>query len=250
MSRAYFLGCLLVLLEIFASGAVCEAGMPSLLPSSWTADGRTPSWTGHNGAGSPDAGNVHWQALSFFAACFLLSAWGLKAIWNSFRREFTQLPALGYGRSLSLVVLWGLCFTVVLTMISGARELMTPGAWKKQGWTYKLADIPSAEADGRSVRARALEQLRFALWDFAATHAGAFPAENDAAIDSQLWEIPGWTGVRFLYVPGQSIAKAGQLLAFEPELNGDERQVLLTNGFLGSMRTREIEQLLDDRETP
>lgn len=40
---------------------------------------------------------------------------------------------------MGLVVLWGLLFIVVLAMISGARELMTPGAWEKQGATYRLA---------------------------------------------------------------------------------------------------------------
>jgi hypothetical protein len=31
-------------------------------------------------------------------------------------------------------------------MISGARELMTPGAWEKQGVTYRLADQAEAKA--------------------------------------------------------------------------------------------------------
>ena len=34
-------------------------------------------------------------------------------------------------------------------MISGARELMTPGAWKKEGFTYKLND----EADPATLTA-------------------------------------------------------------------------------------------------
>ena len=37
-------------------------------------------------------------------------------------------------------VVWGSLFVLVLTMISGARELMTPGAWKKDGITYVLED--------------------------------------------------------------------------------------------------------------
>ncbi len=35
---------------------------------------------------------------------------------------------------------------VVLTMISGARELMTPGAWQKDGFTYSRT-----EPDGTAV---------------------------------------------------------------------------------------------------
>ena len=45
-----------------------------------------------------------------------------------------------FRRAIGLVALWGLLFLLVLTMISGARELMTPGAWKKEGFTYKLKD--------------------------------------------------------------------------------------------------------------
>jgi len=57
----------------------------------------------------------------------------------------TWLPRLSFGRALAGVILWGLLFFIVLTMISGARELMTPGAWKKDGATYKLADDPAEE---------------------------------------------------------------------------------------------------------
>ena len=39
---------------------------------------------------------------------------------------------------MAAVVLWGLLFMLVLTMISGARELLTPGAWEKKGATYQL----------------------------------------------------------------------------------------------------------------
>ena len=51
---------------------------------------------------------------------------------------FPNLPKLNFWRALGLTVLWGLLFMVVLTMISGGRELMTPGAWDRQGATYKL----------------------------------------------------------------------------------------------------------------
>src|SRR5262249_12278141 len=154
-----------------------------------------------------------------------------------------SLPHLSYGRSLSLVILWGLSFVVVLTMISGARELMTPGAWKKQGWTYTLTDTSRENESDR--RRHALEHLRNALLLYAATHEGRFPSESDTAIDARLWEIPDWGNLRFLYISGLSAGETGRLLAFEPELDGDERNVLLTNGLLGTMRTTEIERLLE-----
>ena len=59
-------------------------------------------------------------------------------LWNRFVRDFPKLPRLGFGQSLTVVVLWGLLFLVVLTMIAGTRELMTPGTWQKKGLLYSL----------------------------------------------------------------------------------------------------------------
>jgi hypothetical protein len=86
-----------------------------------------------------DVWSLRLQSISFLLLVLLLSAAGVMAVWNHLRRDFTALPRLTYLRSLSLVLLLGLLFMVVLTMISGARELMTPGAWRKQGATYVLA---------------------------------------------------------------------------------------------------------------
>ena len=47
---------------------------------------------------------------------------------------------------------------LILTMISGIREVLTPGAWRRQGSSYRLND-PSQE----SARRRSLEQLRASL---------------------------------------------------------------------------------------
>ena len=83
------------------------------------------------------------DAISFFAFSLLGIAWAIQRVWNSFAKEFPALPRISYLRSLGLMGLWGLLFMLVLTMISGARELMTPGAWKKNGFTYQLNDGPS-----------------------------------------------------------------------------------------------------------
>ncbi len=71
------------------------------------------------------------QVISFFLVGLLLAAWAVKGIWNGLRREFPKLPRIAYGKSLLITIAWGLLFWIVLVMISGARELMTPGAWKK-----------------------------------------------------------------------------------------------------------------------
>src|SRR5437763_9410740 len=85
-----------------------------------------------------DVARLRLQTISFFLMGLLLSAAVIMAIWNGLRRDFAWLPRLSYAKACGLVVLWGLLFVIVLTMISGARELMTPGAWEKNGLTHKL----------------------------------------------------------------------------------------------------------------
>jgi hypothetical protein len=88
-----------------------------------------------------------FQAISFFLAVFLVCATIVWALWNYVRRDFPKLPRLSYGKAVAGVFLWSLLFIIVLTMISGARELMTPGAWEKQGFTYKLTNQAKAAPD-------------------------------------------------------------------------------------------------------
>ncbi len=100
--------------------ASVNAGMPAVLPSSWTADS-SPDQTNTREAYASGAVALRIQAISFFLVVFLLSGWLVKGLSNSSRRDFQKLPRLRFGRSLGLVALWGLLFVIVLTMISGAR---------------------------------------------------------------------------------------------------------------------------------
>lgn len=201
-----------------------------------------------------DAPLARLQAISFFLLVFFLSAAALRLIWNYLRRDFPSLPRLSYGRAVAGMFLWGLLFVIVLTMISGARELMTPGAWRKQGATYKFAESPPAPAQpGSDVAARRqhLEKLRTALWQFAATHNGRFPgAEELTAIPSELWEVPGAPGMRYLYVPGRSAGYASDVLAYEPELDPDRRLVLRVNGDIVEMRSTDLRSISAAEKKP
>ncbi len=87
-----------------------------------------------------DVANARYEAISFFVVLLLLLALIVQRLWNSLGKDFPKLPRIGYGRALAGVLLWGLLFLLILTMISGARELMTPGAWEKTGSTYRLKD--------------------------------------------------------------------------------------------------------------
>ena len=95
-------------------------------------------------------------------------------------------------QGLGIIVLWGLLFVLVLTMISGARELMTPGAWEKKGPTYKLASPqpPPVEAE-ITARFEAISRLGDRLRDYARSHGGALPGpEPSGEIDDALWRVP------------------------------------------------------------
>jgi hypothetical protein len=212
------------------------AGMPALLPTD-------PARTLRLG----DSPLARLQAISFFLLVFLISAVALRAIWNYLQRDFPILPRLSYGRAVAGVFLWGVLFVIVLTMISGARELMTPGAWRKQGATYKLADNPTSPTQPESdlaIRRHHLEQFRTALWQFAATHGGRFPGPDDvSAIPAELWEVPHAGGMRYLYVAGRSAGYLPDILAYEPELDPDQRLVLRVNGDIVEMRSADVRSL-------
>lgn len=105
-----------------------------LLAAASTAEAGMPSFT------LTDIARARFDSISFFLVLLLLLAWLVKGLWNYLAKDFQRLPKMSYGKALAAVTLWGLVFLLVLSMISGARELMTPGAWEKTGLTYKLKD--------------------------------------------------------------------------------------------------------------
>ncbi len=150
-------------------------------------------WSNPAYAGMPvvtlsDLARMRFQVISFFVLVLLLATWVIQRIWNGLRGDFPRLPRLSYKRALGLVTLWGLLFVLILTMISGARELMTPGAWKKQGFTYALANVNDEknrsqdellDSQNNEVRREALARLSRALWLYAQNHDGGFPPRED-----------------------------------------------------------------------
>lgn len=117
----------LALALLLALPAVAEAGMPAIGPM-LTRFAQT-----------------RLQGMSFFAACVLLAAVCVRWLWNTLAADIAALPPITLRTALAVTLLWGLLSIVVLTMISGARELMTPGAWVSQGMTYRLAPPPSPQ---------------------------------------------------------------------------------------------------------
>jgi hypothetical protein len=89
-----------------------------------------------------DVAQARLDTISFFLALLFVLALLVKLLWNYLGKDFQKLPRMTYPKALATVTLWGLLFLIVLSMISGTRELLTPGAWEKQGVTYKLKDSP------------------------------------------------------------------------------------------------------------
>jgi hypothetical protein len=180
----------------------------------------------------------------------------VKLLWNSLAKDFTKLPRLGYGRSLALVVLWGFLFLFVLTMIAGARELMTPEAWQLQGLTYKIVNQEEGEAraetdapDSLDLRRQSLEGLKLSLWDYALKHDGRFPKSlGEPEFDGGKHDVPGVPGLPYGYVPGEMALGPPGLLAFEPNVFGDSRLVLQTDGVITVVSGEEIRRMLGVEE--
>ena len=173
-----------------------------------------------------EIGQLRVETISFFLTAFFLSAAVVRWAWNALCRELPRIPRLTYSKACGVTLLWGLLFVVVLTMISGARELMTPGAWEKKGATYQLRGqqqqrplettngFQSLDARRERITRLARELERYANW-----HEGRFPeAESDADIPADAWLLDERAGTRYIYIPGQSNGGGPVPLAYEPQV--------------------------------
>ncbi len=199
-----------------------------------------------------DMASMRIQTISFFLMGLLIASGFIQRLWNYLHKDFSFLPRLTYGKALGVVVLWGLLFVLVLTMISGARELMTPGAWEKHGKTYRLAnqsEAPPAEILYNRDREKKLELLRTALWAYAKSHDGRFPLDQSAIeIPKSLWQVTDPSGMAYLYIGGQAANQGHSVLAYEPEIYGSERVVLFTNGEIKRLESAELLRLLPEEK--
>jgi|SRR5215217_88007 len=223
----------LLLSSLLLTPAVALAGMPSFMLT--------------------DIAEQRLEAISFFIAIFLLVSLGVWALWNGLRRDVPRLPRLSYRASLALVFLLGLGLQLVLSMIAGGRELMTPGAWEKKGVTYQVIPAPPPSDADLLVQARRqrLDELRVALWAHAAEHGGDFP-QNDLGpeLPATRWKVLGDSGLHFIYIGGQKADAPAAPLAYEPGLFGRERWVLFTDGDLRRLPVEDIHRALVAEAAP
>ena len=190
--------------------------------------------------GLRDIYRLRFEEISFFFLLLFLSALLLKLLWNYAANGFSFLPKLKYFQALAAALMMGLAMLVILTMISGIREVLTPDAWRRQGSSYRLND-PSQEPS----RLRSLEHLRGALLQFATAHAGRFPMHDFGTdIPEKLWESPDQAGSHYIYSGGLTTNNPAALLAVEPLIFGDARFVLRASGEIEKLSSAEIERLL------
>jgi hypothetical protein len=225
---------------LFLGTAEARAGMPSVT----FADLRTAMRTGLT-----DLGRQRLEVISFFLLVLIGCAWLVQRVWNSLRKEFPILPRLSFPRALGVIVLWGLLFVLVLTMISGARELMTPGAWEKDGLTYRPIPKNPPVAAQITARVASIRRLgeRLQSWE---TRRGT--AAEPAGPPDDWLRVDGVDGGRYVYVPGRPIAQDdpdafsfdGRVWVYESESVGPERLVLRRDGVIQWMPPAEIARRL------
>ncbi len=192
-----------------------------------------------------DAAKVRLDVLSFFIVAYLLLGLAVKGLWNSLSRTFERMPRLSYRRALALLLLSGLFLYVILTMISGARELLTPGAWEKQGIGYRLREGGSAEATKGQRRAR-LESLRDRLWQHAEEHQGVPPLSPfSGEISREHWRTA--SGQYYGYARPERLGIGRSVIAYEPAGAGARRYVLLNDGAIEDWAEGRLNSELQER---
>ena len=180
------------------------AGMPALLP--WDNDLQQV-------ATEPYARQI--QSLLISGIILVVGALFIKLLWNSLASGIEKLPQLTYLRALGLTVLWGLAMVVVLLLIDGTRHTLSPSAWVREGWTYRLAGpMEQARDEYREKRKSHLQMVQTALDTYSQSHDGNFP-ENLGDLGGQLSLVPEGAGLEYVYHPEND----SKYLVLEPEID-------------------------------
>ena len=190
-----------------------------------------------------DVAAARIDALSFFLLTYLVISLVVKVIWNQLAKSFASLPKLKYREALGVVFVTGLLFYVVLTMISGARELLTPGAWEKQGTGYRLRGEERAVLT-KDERRKALSVLKEAIWNFAKSSGGKAPSGPfSGEVAAELWNFGD--GGLYALVPGVKPGGGREVLVYEPSMAGGRRFVLLADGSIEDRAEGDLKRELD-----
>lgn len=200
-----------------------------------------------------ELGKRRAEELSFFVFAFLVCGFLVKLLWNYVFAGVAWAPQLTYARALGALSLWGLVMVVVLSLVSGARELMTPAAWEPNGTTHRLAkpSEQSLAASQQAERKTRIEKVRFALWDFAAKHQGQLPTIeqwNELPVELRACEPSGT--ILYRYEPGATIGSEAKVIVFEPRWY-DDQYVLYGDGSIAlQTKVSQVENTSSEGVTP
>lgn len=190
-----------------------------------------------------DVYRLRFQDISFFLLLVFATAWGFKMAWSVLTKDFPKLPPLRYPQALAFTLILGAGMLLILTMISGIREVLTPGAWRRQGSGYQL-NSPLMETE----RTRAIEILRDSLLIYSRQHEGKFPPHDYVEeIPLSIWRTPAPGGARYIYLTGRVSSNAPGtevLLASEPGSFGEQVKVILSSGEIQNWKWADVEQVL------
>lgn len=212
----------------------------------WLA-GSAHAFAGMTVVSLTDMARMRLDALSFFLFLYFFITWLVKLTWNQLATAFTGMPQLDYRRALGLVFVTGLLFYVVLTMISGARELLTPGAWEKQGVGYRQRERQSdLTKEERQKKMRALQEV---IWNYARSHEGnAPPSPLVREMNPDDWLYPD--GGLYCLMPGVKPGGGRQILVYEPSAAGGRRFVLLADGTIEDRAEGTLKRQIEDQIEP
>lgn len=230
------------------------------------------AWAGMPSFTLSEPASMRLEVISFFGMAFLACSAVVRWLWNSLRNDFPRLPVLGFARAAGLTLVWGMLFLLVLTMISGARELLTPGAWRKEGLTYQLADplpgpaAPIQESPAvseherlRQLRRESLRTLFAALSRQGSEPGTGYPSAAEFDSDwSSRFPLPERPGARYVYTPPQGSPSPRQILVIEPFVYADARIALFQSGDIeeiplpntGPADSKPMEDCLPDPGSP
>ena len=184
-----------------------------------------------------DLAEARIEVISFFILIYLLLTLVVKFLWNKLAQGIPAIPKINFRRALCLMLVSGLFMYVILTMISGARELMTPGAWEKEGISYRL------KSKGNP-RKEQIQTLRDAIWKHAEDHDGRFPSGRlDPAIPHKKWKVPEGAGFYSFLAPEAD----GEILVFEPPTAGKKSYVILESGDIELWSRSKVEREIKEK---
>ncbi|MEN9359036.1 MAG: hypothetical protein RL095_571 [Verrucomicrobiota bacterium] len=180
------------------------------------------AWAGMPTFYVSDMAKTRLESISFGLVVFIVGTELFRRLWNSqVVPMFGDKFRLGWKAGFLFTGLLSALMLLILTLISGTREVMTPAAWEKDGMTHKI----KTELNPRS----RIEGLRDDLLRLGVANGGKLP-DNELKLPRPELLRAGPENRAFTYLPGQSLGDKNSLLVLEGMRHGQTRLLLFANG--------------------